>query len=144
MVSHFANFIFEASFDSKTFNDDDWDEIYSCLVDIDMELMTKGPCVSHAHDVSFSAKAKNDPDSPMFHEAITGEHADDYWIVMDKEIKGLGKRNTWTCIPRSLIGKDHPQGPVLPSTWALKVKHKVDFSFRTFKAQFCVRGDVQK
>ena len=86
------------------------------------ELSTQQPCVSHLFDVALSAKAKDDPDSPSFHNAITGEYADEYWEAMDKEIEGLSKRNTWTCIPRSSIGKEYPKGPVLPSTWALKIK----------------------
>ena len=86
------------------------------MTDIDLELATHQPCISHALDVAFPAKIKNDPDSPTFHEAITGEYEYEYWEAMDKEIAGLGKRNTWTCIPRSLIGKDYPKGPVLPST----------------------------
>ena len=149
MISHYALSLLSVSdsdddITSSVFTQSDWNEIYSCLADMDLELATHQPCISHALDVAFPAKIKNDPDSPTFHEAITGEYEYEYWEAMDKEIAGLGKCNTWTCIPRSSIGKDYPKGPVLPSTWALKVKCKVDFSFQKFKAHFCVRGDVQK
>ena len=130
MITHFAVSLLSVTDYDTTLSQSDWDEIYSYLANIDMELATLQPRVSHAYDVAFPAHAKdNDPDSPSFHEAITGEYEDEYWEAMDKEIAGLGKCNTWTCIPRSSIGKDYPKGPVLPSTWALKVKHKVDFSF---------------
>jgi hypothetical protein len=143
MVSHLATTL-QASDDDKAMDQDDWEEIYSCLADMDMEMTIRSPSVTHQLDMAFSAKAKNDPDSSSFHEAITGEYEQEYWDAMDKEVVGLGKRNTWICIPRSSIGKDYPQGPVLPSTWVLKVKRKADFSFHMFKARFCVRGDVQK
>ena len=96
---------------------------------MDLELATHQPCVSHALDVAFLAKIKNDSNSLLFQEAITGEFEDEYWEAMDKEIAGLGKCNTWICIPRSSIGRDYPKEPVLPSTWALRVKCKVNFSF---------------
>ena len=144
MVSHYAVSLLSITDHDAVFSQSDWDEIYGYLADMNLELAIQQPCVSHALDVAFPAKTNNDPDSPMFQEAITGEYENEYWEAMDKEIAGLDKRNTWTSIPRSSIGKEYPKGPVLPSTWALKIKRKVDFSFRKFKARFCVRGDVQK
>ena len=94
MISHFAVSLFTASDSdddtiSSVFLQSDWNEIYSCLADMDLELATHQPCVRHALDVAFPAKIKNDPDSPSFQEAITGEFEDEYWKAMDQEIAGL-------------------------------------------------------
>lgn len=117
----------------EPFMSDDWNEIISCLAEMDMELSLKRPRVDHALDVSLKAKTAHDPDSPSFTEAITGEYADEYWKAMDEEVRNLEKRGTWTMIPRKSIGTEYPQGPVLPGTWVLKCKRKVDYSFRKFK-----------
>ena len=70
----------------------DLNEMYSYLADMDCEISTQQPSVSHLFDVALSAKVKDDPDSPSFHDAITGEYADEYWEAMDKEIEGLSKQ----------------------------------------------------
>ena len=95
IISHFAVSLLSASDSdddttSSVLTQFDWNEIYSCLADMDLELVTHQPCISHALDVALPAKIKNDPDSPTFHDAITGEYEDEYWEAMDKEIAGLG------------------------------------------------------
>ena len=88
MISHYAFCLLSAVQDDSThdsiFTQSDWSEINSYLADMDLELATHQPCVSHALDIAFPAKVKNDPDSPTFHEAITGEYEDEYWQAMDK------------------------------------------------------------
>ena len=80
MISHFAFCLLSVTEDDSpnisVFSQSDWNDIYSCLADIDLELATCQPCVSHALDIAFPAKVKNDPDSPTFQEAITGEYED--------------------------------------------------------------------
>ena len=69
--------------------------------------------VCYALDDAFSAKLMNDSDYPTFQEAITGKYEDElklkYWESMGKKIAALGKCNTWTCIPKSLIRKNIPK-----------------------------------
>ena len=94
IISHFAvSLLFASDSDDDTtssvFTQSDWNEIYSVLADMDLELAFHQLCVSHALDVAFSAKIKNDFDSPSFQEAITEEFEDEYWEAIDKEIAGL-------------------------------------------------------
>ena len=63
---------------------------------------------------------------------------------MDEEIDNLVKRRTWDVIKRSDIGVKYKLGQIVPTTWAFKKKRYPDFTFRKFKARFCVRGDKQK
>ena len=49
--------------------------------------------------------------------------------------------NTWNLIPKSNLPKTIK---VIPTTWAMKIKRFPNRAFRSFKARFCVRGDLQK
>ena len=81
-----------------------------------------------------------DPDQPSLHEAMRGEHREDFLAAMTKEISALEKHGTWTVIRRDSM----PDGcKALPGTWALKIKKNPDGSNSKFKARYCARGDKQ-
>ena len=50
------------------------------------------------------------------------------------------RRETWDIVSRKSVA-DHN---VLTGTWYLKCKRKPDWKIRKPKAQYCVRGDIQK
>ena len=59
------------------------------------------------------------PDLPTYAEAMSGDHAEEYWEAMRKEIANLVKRNVWEVIPRSSI----PEGvKTVPGTWSFRCK----------------------
>ena len=103
---------------------------------------------SHCDDPrAYAASHKsNDPDNPSYHEALTGEHRQEYEAAMVKEIKQLVLQNTWNCVERSKVPKtkDGKRRPILKGTWAFKLKRLPDGSPLKFKARYCVRGDLQK
>ena len=90
-------------------------------------------------DCAFKATKKDDPDNPSMKKAISGDLQSEFRTAMRKEIDNLRKRKTWKEVKRSEV----PEGAkVIPTTWAFKIKRYPDGSFRTFKARFCVRGDL--
>ena len=60
---------------------------------------------------------------------------------MKKEIEALVARGTWRRINRSKLPGN---ARVIPTTWAYKIKRTPAGDFKSFKARFCVRGDLQK
>ena len=63
--------------------------------------------------------SQHDPDTPDFHEAMSGPHREEFVEAMENEIKELEAHNTWTVVSRSLL----PEGANAPaSTWAFKIK----------------------
>eukprot|EP00957_Ditylum_brightwellii_P105855 8072536-Ditylum_brightwellii.AAC.1 len=60
---------------------------------------------------------------------------------MIKEVDALQKRRTWTLIPKFELPKSVK---VIPTTCAMNIKRFPSGAFRSFKARFCVRGDLQK
>ena len=90
---------------------------------------------------AYAAKFKTyNADNPSFNIAISGKHAHEWQKAMVMEVKGILKKKTWTSIPRKDVPKDTP---VLPGTWAFKLKRLPDGSPLKFKAKYCVRGDKQ-
>ena len=94
---------------------------------------------------AYAAKTKHNPDMPSYFEATRGEHAAEYHAAMKKEITQLIKQSTWEYIPRSELpcqnnGRKHP---VLPGTWAFKLKRLPDGTPLKYKARYCARGDKQ-
>ena len=85
----------------------------------------------------YKTKKQNDPDTPNFHEAMTGPHTEEFKQAMDKELEGLIKRKTWSLVPRA----NHK---MIPGTWAFKIKRKPDGSLSKSKDRFCVCGDIQR
>eukprot|EP00957_Ditylum_brightwellii_P178227 13574784-Ditylum_brightwellii.AAC.1 len=74
-------------------------------------------------------------------EALKGEHGEEFRATMLKEIKALKNKKTWTLIHKSALPDS---AKVIPTTWAMKIKRFPIGAFRSFKARFCVRGDLQK
>ena len=93
---------------------------------------------------TFAAAKNKDEDSPSYLEALAGPHEEQFREVMNEAIKGLVKKNTQDLVSKSSIGKENPEEELLPTSWAFKIKHHIDYFIRKFKARFCVRGDVQK
>ena len=110
------------------------------MFELDTELMYQHPSSTYIDDVALVA-AKSDPDTPSFKKALSGDHAAEFKEAMTKEINALQKRKTWTLIPKFKLPKSVK---VIPTTWAVKVKRFPSGTFRSFKARFCVREDLQK
>jgi hypothetical protein len=92
------------------------------------------------HPHAMKASTTPDPDSPRLHEAMSGEHREEFLAAMSKEIEELESHGTWTVIKKSSL----PRGAnLLPSTWAFKIKRYPDGRMRKHKARFCCRGDKQ-
>jgi hypothetical protein len=89
---------------------------------------------------AMKASSGHDPDTPRLHEAMRGEHRDEFLTAMGKEIAELESHGTWEVVRKESM----PAGAnLLPSTWALKIKRYPDGRKRKSKARFCVRGDKQ-
>ena len=89
---------------------------------------------------AFKANKMNDPDTPQLNDALTGPYRQEFLDAMRNEIVQLEHHKTWRVVPK---GNVHAGTKILPSTWALKIKHYPDGRLRKFKARFCVRGDCQ-
>ena len=76
----------------------------------------------------------------MYMEALSGENAEEYFKAMDDEIQILMRMETREIVLRKSVADNN----VLPGTWYFKCKRKYDWTIRKFKAQYCVRGDIQK
>ena len=70
----------------------------------------------------------------------SNENTDEYFKAMDDEIQSITRRDTREIVSRKSVA-DHN---VLPETWYFKCKRKPDWKIRKFKAQYCVRRDIQK
>ena len=70
----------------------------------------------------------------------SNENTDEYFKAMDDEIQSLMRRDKWEIVSNKSVA-DHN---MLPGTWSLKCNSKYDYRIRKFKAQYCVRGDIQK
>jgi hypothetical protein len=86
----------------------------------------------------YSAKKTTDADNPNFHEAMHGDHQEQYLEAMKIEVASLLQQRTWKTTPHSEVGR------VLKFTWVFKFKRLPDGTPSKFKARFCVRGDLQK
>jgi len=115
--------------------------LLNLLLDRDFGLydnLLANTLMSHPH--AMKASTTPDPDSPRLHEAMSGEHREEFLIAMSKEIEELESHGTWTVIKKSSL----PRGAnLLPSTWAFKIKRYPDGRMRKHKARFCCRGDKQ-
>ena len=79
-----------------------------------------------------------DPDSPCLHEAMHGEHREDFLKAMGKEISKLESHGTWDIVRKTSM---HQGTNLLPSTRAFKIKRYPDGGIQKRKARFCVRGN---
>ena len=59
---------------------------------------------------------------------------------MDDDVQSLMGRDTFDIVSRNSVAYHS----VLPGTWSFKCKRNPDGKIRKFKAQYFVRGDVQK
>ena len=66
------------------------------------------------------AKRGLDPDSPTFHQAMSGLEADKYIEAVKEEITNLKRMNTWILVDRE------PHMRVLKGTWTFKLKRTPD------------------
>jgi hypothetical protein len=86
----------------------------------------------------YAATKTRDAYHPRFHEAMHGDHQEQYLGAMKIEIASLLQQRTW----KSTLRSEAPQ--VLKSTWVFKLKRLPGGTPSKFKARFCVRGDLQK
>jgi hypothetical protein len=86
------------------------------------------------------ASATHDPDTPQLHEAMRGEHRNEFLATMGKEILELETHRTWKIVWKESM----PKGAnLVPSTQTLKIKGYPDGRMRKNKAQLCVHGYKQ-
>ena len=76
----------------------------------------------------------------MYMEALSGKNADEYHKAMYDEIQSLMIKYTWDIVSSKSVADQN----VLSRTWYFKCKRKPDWTIRKFKAQYCVKGGVQK
>ncbi len=94
--------------------------------------------VNYVHPLFLKAKAAaSKEDNPNWHDATTGDFADEYWEAMRVEIKTLESMGAWEVVERE------EDMNVIRSTWAFKCKRYPDGLIKKFKARFCARGDMQ-
>lgn len=85
-------------------------------------------------------KRGQDPDSPTYEQAMTGEHRAEFVKAMTKEIRELEEKDTWDGVDASTVPADTQS---VPLTWVFKIKRFPNGAFAKFKARLCVRGDLQ-
>ena len=84
------------------------------------------------------AKKQADPDTPTFHQAMSGDDADKYIEAMKEEVTNLQRMKTWEVVERQ------PNVKVLKGTWAFRLKRTPDGVAYRYRSRFCVRGDQQE
>ena len=89
---------------------------------------------------AFAAKT-SDPNLPSLREALNGEHAEDYWKAMMKEIEDLEKRGTWEYMDKSSLPAN---AYIVPVLWAMRRKTYPDGTHKKFKGRLTLRGDLMK
>ena len=65
---------------------------------------------------ALKASATHYPDTPRLHEAMGGEHQEEFLIAMVTDIAEIEDINTWTVVRKYSLPKGEN---LLPSTWAL-------------------------
>ena len=65
--------------------------------------------------------------TPRLHEAMRGEHRDEFLSAMGKEIAELEAHGIWTIVRKESMSDG---ANLLPSTWALKIKRYPDGRMR--------------
>ena len=104
----------------------------------DLDPWTAQSMMAFTDPFAFKAKKNKDPDLPSIREALSGEHAEEFWKAMDKEIASLEAIDTWEVVPRSSM----PKGArAIPGTWAFRIKRFPDGRLNKFKARWCVMGN---
>ena len=98
------------------------------------------PSTFYMREYYFIKSQSHNTDAPTDMKDLLCEQADEYYKDMDDEIQSLMRRYTWEVVPWKSVDDEN----VLPVTWYFKCKKKPDCTISKFKAQYCVRGDVQK
>eukprot|EP00980_Cylindrotheca_fusiformis_P019967 scaffold7036_cov69-Cylindrotheca_fusiformis.AAC.1 len=104
------------------------------------ELDTFEPVYTAMAFKASKKKRGQDPDSPTYEQAMTGEHREQFVEAMTKEIRELEKKDTWNAVEASTVPDD---AQVVPLTWVFRIKRLPNGLFSKFKARLCVRGDLQ-
>ena len=86
---------------------------------------------------ALKVSATYDPATPRLHEALGGEHQEEFLIAMGKDIAELEEINTRKVVRKSSLPK---VANLLPSTWAFKLKRYPDGRMRKHKARLCAQG----
>ena len=91
------------------------DEIFAHFADLESDPSANLATNPHA----FSAKAKMDPDTLMFHEVMTNKDREHFKASMHEEIQNLEKMCSWQVIECSLIPST---ACITPTTWTFHHK----------------------
>ena len=98
----------------------DTDDILLLLAEWYAEDFMDAPSTFHMRE-SYSLKSQShDPDTPMYMEALSCEHADKYYKAMDDKIQSLMRRDTWNIVSRKPVSGHN----VIPVTWSFNCKRK--------------------
>ena len=128
--------------DSELIQDADWEPILALLKELDDQEGANSIKTSQHWDMALAAgKKTQEPDTPSIKEALGGDNSGEFQEAMIKEIEALVARGTWRRVQRDKLPKN---ARVIPTTWAYKIKRTPAGDFKSFKARFCVRGDLQK
>jgi hypothetical protein len=112
----------------------------SVLDDLTCTVEYNDPAVFHASTRARMGKSKkcNDPDFPIYHQAIQTPEASEWMAAMDKEVSTLNDPQSWKIVrPADVLAQGRR---VLKSTWAFRKKRLPNGEISKHKARFCERG----
>ena len=85
------------------------------------------------------AKAKKDPDTYSWEEAMASPYRPHFLKAAQDEIDALVEHGTWTeDLIRNAITK------IVPSQWVFVIKRTADGKIKKYKARLVLRGDLQE
>ena len=73
----------------------DMDDIISLLNEWDAEYCTAMPSMFHMREYNILKSQIHDPETTMYTEALSGEHVDEYYKVVDENNQSLMRRDTF-------------------------------------------------
>jgi hypothetical protein len=96
--------------------------IDTCIVALLTSVNTLGLDGIHPAIAQFLAAlkaSKKDPDSPSFHEAMTGPYQEEFWEAMHVKVSESENHQCWDVVAATNV----PEGAkVLPVMWVFKIK----------------------
>ena len=95
--------------------------------------------LSYAPHSFAAAKAKNDPDTLTWDQAMAHPWKDKFLESAVVEIRELEEHGTWKEIPKS-----QATDQIIPTTWVFRIKRKPDGTVKKVKGRLAVRGDLEK
>ena len=95
--------------------------------------------ISYAPHVYAAAKAKNDPDTLTWDQAMAHPWKNKFLESAVVEIKELEEHGTWKEIPRH-----QATDQIIPTTWVFRIKRKPDGTFKKVKGRLAIRGDLER